>query len=43
LAEIDGKVRLLVYTMRGNHVRCISYRAADRKEQDFYYDEIKNR
>lgn len=42
-AEIDRTVRLLVYTMRGNVVRCISFRAATRRERDFYYEEIANR
>ncbi len=42
-AEINGTVRLLVYTIRGKKVRCISFRAATRAEQEIYYEEIKNR
>jgi uncharacterized DUF497 family protein len=41
LAEVNGTVRLLVYTMRGTVVRCISFRAASRRERRFYYDQIK--
>lgn len=43
LVEIDGTVRLLVYTIRGAKVRCISFRAATRGEREYYYEEIKNR
>jgi uncharacterized DUF497 family protein len=43
LAEVDGTVRLLVYTMRGEAVRCISFRAASHKEREFYYEQIKKR
>ena len=43
LAEVNGMVRLLVYTMRGQRVRFISYRAATRSERKYYYEEIKNR
>lgn len=43
IAEIDGTVRLLVYTMRGNTIRIISFRAARRRERSFYYAEIQNR
>jgi uncharacterized protein len=43
LAEVDGTVRLLVYTMRGEAVRCISFRAASDKERRFYYEQIKSR
>jgi uncharacterized protein len=42
-AEMDGVVRVLVYTMRGSTVRCISFRSATRSEREFYYEEIKNR
>ncbi len=38
LAEVEGVVLLLVYTMRGEAVRCISFRRAKRgKERDLYY------
>jgi hypothetical protein len=43
LAEVNGKVRLLVYTMRGNTVRCISFRSTTPREQNFYYEQIANR
>lgn len=38
LAEIEGMVLLLVYTMRGEAVRCISFRRARRgRERSLYY------
>jgi uncharacterized DUF497 family protein len=38
LAEIEDVVVLLVYTMRGNVVRCISFRRARRgRERSLYY------
>ena len=43
LAEVNGKVRLLVYTMRGSIVRYISFRPTTPSEQRLYYEEIKNR
>jgi uncharacterized protein len=44
MAEVNGRVRLLVYTLRGQEVRCISFRPANRgKEQRYYYDQIQNR
>jgi uncharacterized DUF497 family protein len=43
LAEVNGAVRLLVYTMRGSVVRCISFRPTTPSERRFYYEEIKNR
>jgi uncharacterized DUF497 family protein len=39
LAEVDGRVIALVYTLRGNHVRCISMRPAKRRERRVYYGE----
>lgn len=47
LAEVDGVVRLLVYTMRVNEkgdevVRCISFRTAKRKERKLYYETIQD-
>lgn len=42
-AETGGKVRVLVYTVSDDVVRCISFRTATRKERNFYYEEIKNR
>jgi len=36
MAEVDGLVPVLVYTMRGEAVRCISYRYAKRKERRIY-------
>ena len=43
LADINGDIRLLVYTMRGEVVRCISFRAAKRKERRFYNEQIEDR
>ena len=40
IAEVAGKVLALVYTIRGETVRIISYRAASRKERTFYYENI---
>lgn len=37
MAEIEGKVALLVYTYRHHHVRCISFRYAKTKERRIYY------
>jgi uncharacterized protein len=38
MAEVDGRVLLLVYTMRGEAVRCIALRYAKRgKERGLYY------
>lgn len=42
-AEMDDVVRVLVYTMRGNAVRCISFRSATRSEREFYYEEVAKR
>jgi uncharacterized protein len=36
LLEIHGVVLVLVYTIRGGNVRCISYRPASRKERQLY-------
>ncbi len=46
-AEVDGVVRLLVYTMRVNEngdevLRCISFRTAKGKERESYYETIQN-
>jgi uncharacterized protein len=44
MAEVDGKVYFLVYTMREQKVRCISFRPANEgRERRYYYDQIKNR
>ena len=38
LAEVEGVVSVLVYTMRNDNVRCISFRPARRgKERELYY------
>ena len=42
-AAINGRVRVLIYTMRGETVRCISFRAAEPHEESWYYEEIANR
>jgi uncharacterized DUF497 family protein len=44
MAEVNGRVRLLVYTVRGEEVRCISFRPANKgRDQRYYYDQIQNR
>lgn len=42
-AAINGTVRVLIYTMHGETVRCISFRAAEPHEERWYYEEIANR
>ena len=42
LAEVNGRVLMLVYTLRRQTVRCISLRVASRRERKFY-DEAKDR
>lgn len=37
MAEINGRVAVLVYTYRNGHVRCISFRYAKTKERRMYY------
>ena len=41
LAEVNERVLLLVYSMRGQTVRCISLRVASRRERKLY-DEAKD-
>lgn len=36
VAEVQGRVLVLVYTMRRDAVRCMSFRYAERKEQRIY-------
>jgi len=36
MAELEGKVALLVYTYRDHNVRCISFRYAKTKERRIY-------
>ena len=36
MAEINGRVAVLVYTYRNDHVRCISFRYAKSKERRIY-------
>jgi uncharacterized DUF497 family protein len=36
LVELHGVVLVLVYTLRGANVRCISFRAASQKERKLY-------
>ena len=38
MAEVEGRVWLLVYVMRDREVRCISFRYAKRKERKIYYE-----
>lgn len=42
LAEVNGRVLMLVYTLRQQTVRCISLRVASRRERKLF-DEAKNR
>src|SRR5687768_8023864 len=44
-AAIRGVVRVLIYTYRrgGKVVRVISFRAAEPLEENWYYEEIRNR
>lgn len=39
IADVNGRVLLLVYTMRGTAIRCISLRYAKRKERRLYYEQ----
>lgn len=39
MAEVEGIVLLLVYTLREEAVRCISFRPAHRKERQRFEDE----
>ena len=41
-AEVNGRVLMLVYTLRQQTVRCISLRVASRQERKLY-DEAKDR
>ncbi len=43
IGEVDGEVLHLVYTMRENRVRCISFRKAKRKERKRYYASLQQR
>lgn len=36
LVQVHDRVLVLVYTLRGKNVRCISYRVASRKERQLY-------
>jgi len=36
MAEVNDRVLLLVYTLRGDSVRCISFRYASRKERRLF-------
>ena len=42
LAEVNGRVLMLVYTLRRQMARCISLRVASRRERKLF-DEAKNR
>ena len=42
LAEVNGRVLMLVYSLRQQTVRCISLRVASRRERKLY-DEAKDR
>ncbi len=42
LAEVNGRVLMLVYSLRRQTVRCISLRVASRRERKLY-DEAKDR
>jgi uncharacterized DUF497 family protein len=43
IARVEGVVLFLVYTLRGDLVRCISYRPAKRKERRIYDAAIEDR
>ncbi len=38
LAEIEGRVHVIVYTPRGDTIRLISVRKANEREQRLYHD-----
>jgi uncharacterized DUF497 family protein len=43
MAEVEGRVLLLVYTIRNEKIRCISFRYAKMKtEGRLYYEKQKN-
>lgn len=37
-AEVSGQVLMLVYSLRRQTVRCISFRIASRRERKLYYE-----
>jgi uncharacterized DUF497 family protein len=39
IADVNGRVLLLVYTTRGATIRCISFCYAKRKERRLYYEQ----
>ena len=41
LGEVEGRVLFVVYTERGDVIRIISARKANKKERNVYYDQIK--
>ena len=41
LGEVEGRVLFVVYTERGDVIRIISARKANKKERKVYYDQIK--
>jgi uncharacterized protein len=43
IAEVGEEVWLLVYTVRDEVIRCISFRIAKRKERRLYYERLQNR
>lgn len=43
MAEVTGHVLQLIYTMRDDTVRCISFRKAKRKERNRYYAYLQQR
>lgn len=43
IAEVEGVWLVLVYTMRGDSIRCISFRPAKRKERRGYHAACEDR
>ncbi len=43
LVEVNGLVLTLVYVLRGSRVRCISFRAASRRERKVYAEHNKRK
>ncbi|MEA5533154.1 BrnT family toxin [Crocosphaera sp. XPORK-15E] len=41
IAQVQEEVLLLVYTIREDTIRCISFRKASRKERRLYYDKLQ--
>ena len=42
IAEVAGDVCQLAYVVRGNTVRCISYRRASKREREEYHEYVRS-